>query len=150
MNLVDRNLHPGEQIVFRTRLSPLVFIKPVIVFALFMLLLISNLLPEHVRELAGIALLFVVVPYALVVAGSFFFGDIAVTNQRVLLRMGLLRGQYHEVLLHKIVETEADAMAVRIHIAGGMVRSASFVRNPAELQDAIERARKRLAAKERG
>lgn len=153
MNYVNRLLQPGEEIVYRTRLHPMVFIKPAmaLVFALFL----AYVLSEEYMPLVGAALAVVCVPYTILVGMSLSLGDIAVTNRRVLLRTGPLRSQMNEVLLHKVQAVEADGGAmggagtVRMDIAGGVIRSVAFVRNAEELAQAIDRGRKRLQAKER-
>ncbi|MDX5362930.1 MAG: hypothetical protein LPJ91_02080 [Pseudazoarcus pumilus] len=147
MNYLNRMLQPGEEIVFRTRLHPLVFIKPLIV-AVFVGFLAFSLPPEYVPYV-GILIIGVVIPYTALVALSLALGDVAVTNRRVLLRMGALRGQMTEVLLHKIRAVAADNRAVTLELAGGMVRTVSFIRDPDGLAQAIERSRKRLQADNR-
>lgn len=152
MNYVNRMLQPGEEIAYRTRLHPMVFIKPLII-AVALLVLVSIVPQDYVPFVAAM-LVVVCIPYAILVGSSCLLGDIAVTNRRVLLRTGPLRGQMNEVLLHKIRSVDVSAGfggagKVRMDMAGGVLRSVSFVRNAAELADAIERARKRLQAKSR-
>lgn len=152
MNYVNRLLQPGEEIVFRTRLHPMVFIKPVIVAICAVVL--ANVLPDEFVPIISAALVVVCVPYAILVASASMLGDIAVTNRRVLLRTGPLRGQMNEVLLHKIVSVDTargmmGSGTVRIDIAGGVLRNVSFVRDADGLARAIEQARKRLNAKTR-
>jgi hypothetical protein len=152
MNYVNRMLQPGEEIAYRTRLHPMAFVKPLVVT--IALLVLANVVPEDYVPFVAAMLLVVCIPYAILVATSCILGDVAVTNRRVLLRTGPLRGQMNEVLLHKIRTVEASiglagAGRVRMDLAGGVLRSVSFVRNPAELADAIERARKRLQAQGR-
>lgn len=147
MNYVNRMLQPGEEIVFRTRLHPMVLIKPLIVTVLVGFLAFT-LPPEYVPYV-GILIIGVVIPYTALVALSLTLGDVAVTNRRVLLRMGALRGQMSEVLLHKIRAVAADNRAVTLEIAGGMIRTVSFIRDPDGFAQAVERTRKRLQADNR-
>lgn len=153
MNYVDRMLHPGEKIAYRTRLHPLIYLKPV--FALLILTVVTGLVPAEFQAFASALLLVIVLPYTLLVSASYVFGDIAVTNQRVLLRMGVLRSQYIEILLHKIEEVDigagllgtfGDCGSLRLYIAGGILRSAAFVRSPEALRDAVIESRDRLRA----
>jgi hypothetical protein len=152
MNYVNRLLQPGEEIAYRTRLHPLVFLKPL--FITVILLVLVSVVPEDFVPFVAAMLVVVCIPYTILVASSCMLGDIAVTNVRVLLRTGPLRGQMNEVLLHKVRAVDASdgfggAGKVRMDLAGGVMRSVSFVRNAAELAEAIEKARKRLQAKGR-
>lgn len=147
MNYVNRLLQPGEEIVFRTRLHPMVFIKPLIVAVIVVVLAFT--LPQEYLPYVGILIIGVLIPYTALIALSLTLGDIAVTNRRVLLRMGALRGQMSEVLLHKIRAVSADNRSATLEIAGGMIRTVSFIRDPEGLAQAIERSRKRLLAGQR-
>lgn len=147
MNYVNRMLQPGEEIVFRTRLHPMVFIKPLIVAVIVGFLAFT--LPQEYLSYVGILVIGVLIPYAALITLSLLLGDIAVTNRRVMLRMGTLRGQLSEVLLHKIRAVSADNRSVTLEIAGGMIRTVSFIRDPDGLAQAIERSRKRLLAEGR-
>lgn len=147
MNYVNRLLQPGEEIVFRTRLHPMVFIKPLIVAVIVGVLAFT--LPHEYLPYVGILIIGVLIPYTALIALSLTLGDIAVTNRRVLLRMGALRGQMSEVLLHKIRAVSADNRSATLEIAGGMIRTVSFIRDPEGLAQAIERSRKRLLAGQR-
>ena len=147
MNYVNRMLQPGEGIVFRTRLHPMVFIKPVVVAVIVGFL--AFMLPQEYVPYVGILVIGVLVPYTALIALSLVLGDIAVTNRRVLLRTGALRGQMSEVLLHKVRTVSADSRSVTLELAGGMIRTVSFIRDPDGLAQAIERARKRLQAEGR-
>ena len=142
MNYINRMLQPGEEIVFRTRLHPMVFIKPA-VLAVFVVFL-GLILPEAFLPYVGALFFAVLIPYTGVVIASLMMGDSAVTNRRVLLRTGPLRGQMNEVLLHKVRGVSASGHSVMMDMAGAMVRTVPFVREPGPLADAIERARKRL------
>lgn len=148
---VNRMLHPGEEISYRTRLHPMILIKPVIAF--LAAIVGASFLPQEVMPMAAALIIVSCGPYAVVVLCSLFVGDVAVTNQRVVLRQGLLAGQVSDVLLHKIegIETTRDPVAssgsVRLQIAGGMIRTIGFVRDPDTLVAAIEQARKRLTSR---
>lgn len=147
---VNRMLHPGEQIAYRTRLHPMILIKPVI--ALVAAIVAASFLPTEIMPMAAALIVVSCGPYALIVLASLLVGDVAVTNQRLLLRLGLLNGQVSEVLLHKIEDIEStrdpasSSGTLRVQIAGGMVRTISFVRDPEALLSAIEKARKRLGS----
>jgi hypothetical protein len=96
MGSLDRHFDPDEQVVFRTRLHPMVF-SGAIGFAAFaigvaVLVIVRNpLAPDTIRTLLGTAL-------ALAVAGfvapflRWRLGELAVTSRRVLVCQGLLTG----------------------------------------------------------
>ena len=86
MNYVNRMLQPGEEIVFRTRLHPMVFIKPLIVAVIVGFLAFT--LPQEYLPYVGMLIIGVLIPYTGLITLSLALGDIAVTNRRVLLRMG--------------------------------------------------------------
>lgn len=142
MNFIDKLLQPGEEIVFRTRLHPMVFIKPV-VLAVFIAFL-GILLPEIYLPYVGALFFVLLIPYVTLVAISLKLGEVVVTNRRVLIRNGPLQNQMHEVLLHKLREVSVSGRSVNMEMAGMMTRSVSFAREPEPLAEAIERARKRM------
>lgn len=149
MSYLDRMLLPGETITYRTRLHPLIFVKALIALALVIAL--ASFLANAYPYLGATLLMVVCLPYTVLVVASFVSGEVAVTNRRVLLRMGALRSQFREVLLHKVTGTAVQKMpggtgSVSMQTAGGVVHSASFVRDPESLEQAILQARKKLAA----
>ena len=138
----NRILHPGEKIVFSARRHPLIFIKPLILIGA--LVLAINLVPESWKTYISAGLIGFGLPYALVVTASYIFGGVSVTNQRLLLRTGLLRNQQDQMLLHKIVSTATDGPTLRLEIAGGLQRSIYFVRDAAALRNAVDQERAQL------
>ena len=142
MNFIDKLLQPGEEIVFRTRLHPMVFIKPV-VLAVFIAFL-GIILPEVYLPYVGALFVVLLVPYTALMAFSLKIGEVAVTNRRVIIRTGPLQNQMHEVLLHKLREVSVSGRSVNMEMAGMMTRSVAFTREPGPLAEAIERARKRM------
>lgn len=138
----SRILHPGEEITFRVRRHPLIFIQPIILIAA--LALAANFVPESWQIYLGAALIAFGLPYAIAVAASYIFGGISVTNQRLLLRTGVLYNQQDQVLLHKIVSTATEGFTLRLEIAGGIRRNISFVRDTTALRTAIDQQRARI------
>lgn len=149
MNYVDRMLLPGEKIAYRTRLHPLIYVKPVIAFVA--LSLFGVLLPPAYQPYAAALLLVILLPYTFLVSAAQAVGDIAVSGQRLLLRQGPLVFQFSHVLLHKIESVEVSGRlvgsgTVRIRMAGGVERLVGFVRDPDALAEAIERQKQLLLA----
>lgn len=138
----SRILHPGEEIIFRARRHPLIFIKPIILIAA--LALAANFVPESWQIYISAGVIGFGLPYAIAVTASYIFGGVSVTNQRLLLRTGVLRNQQDQVLLHKIVSTATEGLTLRLEIAGGIQRNISFVRDTAALRTAVDQERTRL------
>jgi len=105
MNYVDRNLLPGEEVAYRAKLHWIVFAAPVFVFAVAIIILIASAAGSRDRgAVSGIGVVFVIV------AGALAFGrwlawissEFAVTNKRVLIKVGFIRRHSLELLLQKI------------------------------------------------
>jgi hypothetical protein len=101
MRHVDRHLGPGEQVVFRTRLHPVVFAGS-LGFALFvagataLIIARNELAPSTIRWMLLAALAIIVVSAA-PTALRWWASDFAVTNRRLLARVGLRRADVVEV-----------------------------------------------------
>jgi uncharacterized membrane protein YdbT with pleckstrin-like domain len=107
MSYVDRNLIPGETVVFRTRLHWIIFAWPIV----FLLVTIAVLYFGYTRTaevLAGITLILFLAKYFVYVASEF-----AVTNKRVIVKIGVLQRRTLELLLTKV-----EAIAVTQSLAG--------------------------------
>jgi len=115
MSYIDRNLLDGETIVFRTRLHWLLFAWPVL-FAAALVVLAALIYGNSVnaRALAAVPLLAAVA----LVLGAYIrrqSSDFAVTNKRVMLKMGVFSTRSIELMLGKI-----EAIAVDQSLAGRM------------------------------
>jgi hypothetical protein len=101
MRHVDRHLGPGEQVVFRTRLHPVVFAGS-IGFALFvagatvLIIARNELAPATIRWMVLSALAIIVVSAA-PTGVRWWASDFAVTNRRLLARVGLRKADVVEV-----------------------------------------------------
>ena len=100
MSYIDRNLLPNEQLVYRTHLHWMLFIGPV-VFSAAMIAAASILSTGRWSEYAWIpvALAAVLVVSALIRRQS---SDFAVTNRRVMMKVGVFSARSIELLLNKI------------------------------------------------
>jgi uncharacterized membrane protein YdbT with pleckstrin-like domain len=112
MSYIDSNLLAGEQVVYRTRLHWLVFLTPAL-FTTVMLLPIAWFLAN------GIWSRFAWIPFVLgllVLLVTFIkrqSSDFAVTNKRVMMKVGVLSTRSVELLLNKI-----EAIAVNQSFIG--------------------------------
>ena len=99
MSYVDSNLLPDEQVTFRTRLHPIVFAAPAA------LVLLSLLFWRSLPGLGGLLIL-IALGLGAVRWVDLATSEFAVTNKRVVIKVGFLRRRTLELQLQK-VETVA-------------------------------------------
>jgi uncharacterized membrane protein YdbT with pleckstrin-like domain len=146
MSYIDSNLLDGEHVVYRTRLHWMLFILPV----LFTVLVLS---PIAWLMANGTWKNFAWIPLALsllVLVATFIkrqSSDFAVTNKRVMMKVGVFATRSIELLLNKI-----EAIAVNQSLAGrifgygdiavtgsgGTKESFSRIRGPLEFRRAVQ------------
>lgn len=97
MGYVDSNLLPNEHVTYRARLHRIIYLLPVcvLIVALVVALLSGSWIAGGVLGLIGIVLL--IPPWIRSVSSEF-----AVTNKRVLVKVGLIRRHSLELLLQKV------------------------------------------------
>jgi uncharacterized membrane protein YdbT with pleckstrin-like domain len=97
MGYVDSNLLPNEQVTYRARLHRIIYFFPVCVLIVAILVALSGagLIAGGVLGLIGLVLL--VPPWIRSISSEF-----AVTNKRVLIKVGLIRRHSLELLLQKV------------------------------------------------
>jgi len=125
MSYVDRNLLEGEHVVFRTRLHWLVFIGPVLL-TVFVLLPVAWMLSHG--KWSGLA--WIPVGVGLIILLAAFIkrhsSDFAVTNKRVMMKLGVFRTRSIELLLSKIEAISVDqSLLGRIFGYGNIVVTGS-------------------------
>jgi uncharacterized membrane protein YdbT with pleckstrin-like domain len=143
MSYVDRSLIPGESVLFRTRLHWIIFTWPFV----FLLLTITALYLRYTRTaqvLSAVTLMVFLARYLVYVASEF-----AVTNKRVIAKVGVFQRRTLELLLTKV-----EAIAVTQNIAGqifgcgtimvtgtgGTREPFSNIRSPLEFRRAVQAA----------
>ena len=101
MSYIDSNLLAGEQVVFRTRLHWLLFLMPVLVCVVVLLPAAWFIVHSTWSGYAWIpvALAAVILLAAFIKRQS---SDFAVTNKRVMMKVGVLSTRSIELLLNKI------------------------------------------------
>ena len=116
MSYVDHSLIAGETVTFRTRLHPIIFAWPILWAIVALAVLIFG---YHLT--AGIilawALLLGLIKYVVYISSEF-----AVTNKRVIIKVGVLRRRTLEMLLSKV-----EAIAVTQGLLGRMIGCGSIV-----------------------
>lgn len=109
MSYVDKSLIPDERVVYRTRLSLLIFTLPV----LFGLLALGALAMGF--RVSAAVLLVLTVIIALPKYVTFATSEFAVTNKRLVVKVGVLRRRTVELQLSKV-----EAIAVEQTLVGRM------------------------------
>jgi uncharacterized membrane protein YdbT with pleckstrin-like domain len=146
MSYIDRNLLDGEKIVFRTRLHWLMFMGPVLITVLILLPLAWLLAGTAWSALAWgpVAL------GALLLAAAFVrqqSSDFAVTNKRVMMKVGVLRTRSIELLLGKIEAIAVDQSLmgrlfgygdIVVTGSGGTREPFSGIRGPLDFRRAVQ------------
>jgi uncharacterized membrane protein YdbT with pleckstrin-like domain len=112
MSYINRNLLPGEQVTYRTRLHWKLYIGPVTLVLLVLLPLTLLAFSSEHRVLALIPALAALV-LLLVAFIRRRTSEFAVTNKRVILKLGVLNTRSVELLLSKI-----EGIAVTQSLAG--------------------------------
>jgi uncharacterized membrane protein YdbT with pleckstrin-like domain len=150
MSYIDRHLVPDEQVVFRTRLHPIVLGSTItfaacVVGATVLIIVRNELAPETVRLLwlaaAGVILVSLAPPVL-----RWRTSEFAVTNRRVLVKIGLLSVHTVELLLPKVEAMSVDQSfagrvlgygTLRLSGSGGTVEVFPRVARPEGLREAL-------------
>jgi acyl-coenzyme A synthetase/AMP-(fatty) acid ligase len=123
MSYVDKNLVPGETVIYETRLHWIVMLWHLVVGCLLLgvpgLLLLAYALSHtsmdatdlHLMEAGGVALLVVGSIVILMGAARRNATEMAVTNRRVVVKTGLLSRKTIEMLLNKVESIEVSETA---------------------------------------
>jgi len=111
VSYVEKSLAPGERVVFRTRLSAVMFVWPVLIGVAGIVLLFLKA-GDFDNDLA-LALLGVAVVFGLGRYISFRSSEFAVTNQRVIIKVGVIRRRTLE-----LQRTKVEAIAVNQGLSG--------------------------------
>jgi uncharacterized membrane protein YdbT with pleckstrin-like domain len=148
MSYIDSNLLEGERVVYRTRLHWLLFIVPVL-FAVVVLLPVAWFLANGAwSNLAWIPL-----GLGLLVLLAAFIkrqsSDFAVTNKRVMMKIGVFRTRSVELLLNKIEAIAVDQGFmgrifgygdIVVTGSGGTKEAFSRIQGPLEFRRAVQSA----------
>lgn len=123
MSYVERNLVPGETVIYQTRLHWIVMLGQIIVGSLLLALPGVILLyyaltrrgtdgaNSHVMEIGGVALLVCGIVVILVGMVRRNATEMAVTNRRVVIKTGLASRKTIEMLLSKVESIEVKETA---------------------------------------
>lgn len=112
MSYIDGNLLAGERVVYRTRLYWLLFLGPIALLAFLSVPIVWLLATRNWNNLAWLPIMVTV----LVLLGAIVkwqTSDFAVTNKRVVMKVGVFSTRSIELLLSKI-----EAIAVHQSVLG--------------------------------
>jgi uncharacterized membrane protein YdbT with pleckstrin-like domain len=146
VSYIDRNLIAGERVVYRTRLHWLVFMMPVLFIAVALLPIAWFLANGTWHSVAWVPValgLLVLLPAVVKRQSS----DFAVTNKRVMMKVGVFATHSVELLLNKI-----EAIAVNqsflgrlfgygdivVTGSGGTREAFSHIQGPLEFRRAVQ------------
>jgi uncharacterized membrane protein YdbT with pleckstrin-like domain len=97
MGYVDSNLLPNEHVTYRARVHRIIYLLPVCVLIVALVVAVASGSWIAGGVLAVIGLLLMVPPWIRSISSEF-----AVTNKRVLVKVGLIRRHSLELLLQKV------------------------------------------------
>ena len=95
MSYVDKNLMAEEQVVYRAKLHWSIFIKFIVIFLLGLIFSVGD-------SLTGGLLIFVAVILVLTQFINYRTSEFAITNKRVIVKVGFIRRTSLETLLDKV------------------------------------------------
>jgi uncharacterized membrane protein YdbT with pleckstrin-like domain len=116
MSYVDNSLIPDEQVVFRTRLHLVIFFIPILLLAIGICLFVYGV-PLAAESVLAVAILWGLVKYV-----DYASSEFAVTNKRVIIKVGVLRRRTVEML-----NTKVEAVAVNQGILGRILGYGNIV-----------------------
>jgi uncharacterized membrane protein YdbT with pleckstrin-like domain len=111
MGYVDQNLMPGEQVIHRVQFHWVMFLRPAIIGLLGLLFLGS----ANIRG-EGFVFLLIAILSGIGTAITYTSSEFAVTNKRVIVKVGLIRRISLELLLSKV-----ESIGVNQSILGRML-----------------------------
>jgi uncharacterized membrane protein YdbT with pleckstrin-like domain len=116
MSYVDNSLIPDEQVVFRTRLHLIIFFVPIVLLAISVCLFIYTV-PVAAETVLAVAVLWFLVKYV-----DYASSEFAVTNKRVIIKVGVLRRRTVEML-----NTKVEAVSVNQGLLGRILGYGNIV-----------------------
>jgi len=146
MSYIDKMLHPGEQVVYRTRLHWSIFFKPLV--GVMFAIALGTFEDVRLGVAAGLFLVFFVLPYSISVLTGFIFSEVVITNRRFIARLGLRRINFTETVLDKVdaVQVEQGTLGrvlrygtLVVNTAGGASRSIGNVPKPDQVKETLQR-----------
>jgi uncharacterized membrane protein YdbT with pleckstrin-like domain len=116
MSYVDNSLIPDEHVVFRTHLHLIIFFIPMVLLGICIFLFVYGV-PVAAESVLALAILWGLVKYV-----DYASSEFAVTNKRVIIKVGVLRRRTVEML-----NTKVEAVSVNQGILGRILGYGNIV-----------------------
>lgn len=142
MGFVENNLLPNEQVTYRARLHRIIFVFPACIFALAILVAVAGGGWIAAGVLFVIGLILMVPPWIRSSSSEF-----AITNKRVLIKVGLIRRHSLELLLQKVEGIGVDQGVlgrilgygtITVSGVGGTKEAFRMISNPLEFRRQVQ------------
>jgi uncharacterized membrane protein YdbT with pleckstrin-like domain len=121
MGYIEANLLPGEEIMYKTRLHPVVYLSAIVWFVLGLLVILFTPWGSFV-SFAGVFLWLIAVLDGVTAWVRISNSEFAITNRRVLIKTGWISRRSLELLLAKI-----EGIGVDQGVLGRMLNFGSIV-----------------------
>jgi uncharacterized membrane protein YdbT with pleckstrin-like domain len=111
MGYIEQNLMPGEQVIYRAKLHWIVFLSPIILGLVGVVILLPGLANSDMQALGGCGggiLLLLAALSGVSAVISYTTSEFALTNKRVLVKVGFIRRHSLELLLTKVEGVGVD------------------------------------------
>lgn len=106
MSYVEKHLLPGEEIVHRGHLHKIVYLVPLILAVIFMIVAVAGFMVEsYPLAFAGLILALIPLLWAQIL---YIASEFAVTNKRVIIKVGFIQRRTLETLLTKVEGIEVN------------------------------------------
>ncbi|HMD74699.1 MAG TPA: PH domain-containing protein [Steroidobacteraceae bacterium] len=142
MGYVEENLLPNEQVTYRAKLHGIIYGFPAAVFAIAILVVVLGGGPIAGSAIAVVGAVLLLPPWIRSTSSEF-----AVTNKRVLIKVGLIRRHSLELLLQKIEGIGVDQGilgrvlgfgTIIVSGVGGTKEAFRMISNPLEFRRQVQ------------
>lgn len=113
MGYIEQNLISGEQVIYKTRLHKMVFLPALFLSVLGIIMCIMGFSVGcqsrlEILAITGIIIALVSLPFSIGSLTNYFSSEFAITNKRILIKIGFLEKKSLELLLTKIESIVVD------------------------------------------
>jgi uncharacterized membrane protein YdbT with pleckstrin-like domain len=142
MSYVESNLLPNEQITYRARLHRIIYLFPAVMFVIAFLVVLGGGSWIAGSALGVIGLVLLLPPWIKSISSEF-----AITNKRILIKVGLIRRHSLELLLQKVEGIGVDQGflgrilgygTITVSGVGGTKEAFRMVANPLEFRRQVQ------------
>jgi uncharacterized membrane protein YdbT with pleckstrin-like domain len=149
MGYVDKNLLPGETVEYRAHLHPVIFLQPVLFALVGLAFVVFGLLNPTLPGFWMLGLAFLVFAAGLGIdrAVRYVSSEFAITNKRVLIKVGFINRHTVEMLLTKVetIRVEQGILARLFNFGtivltgtGGTKEPFRLIANPLEFRRQVQ------------